>query len=499
MIKKIIFYTLGLVLVTSVSCTENFDEINVNPNVDDNPPTSALLTQGMLQTSSFEYEAWRGNLIYTTLFVQQFASLQWQGDKYLYSEDYSQALWGSYYPQPVRTLTAIVDRTKDNAAEENYNSVARILKAFVFQRLTDLYGDIPYFQAGKGFIDGVMLPEYDPQQSIYNDLLKELDEAAAALDASKGAVAGDIIYGGDVAKWKKAAYSLMLRVAMRLTKADAATAQEWAVKAIDGGVFETYEETLKVAHLDVPYDNPNSHVLGFYPAARQELANDAFKFSDTFIDALKATDDPRLGILATLPDGNDDPASQVGLPNGLDPNTIPMALENYSRLRADFVQPNAPNILVSHAQTTLLVAEAIERGWVTGDAEATFRAGVKSAIDQLKLYNADAALFDNAAITAFAEGVTYPAAGTLDQKLEAIHTQYWIASLLDGYESFANWRRTGYPVLTPVDYAGNVTGGTIPRRLQYPASESGVNGENLQEAIDRQGPNAFTTRVWWDQ
>ena len=198
-------------------------------------------------------------------------------------------------------------------------------------------------------------------------------------------------------------------------------------------------------------------------------------------------------------DGSDDPALQEGLPNGLDPNAVPQPVNRYSQLRSDFAKADAPNIFVSMAQTEFLKAEAAERGWISGNAETFFRNGVRAAINQLKLYGANANLFDDAAINTFASTLAYPSGGTLAQKLEAINTQYYIASLLDGYESFANWRRTGYPVLTPVNFPGNVTGGTIPRRLQYPASENGVNGSNLEVAIGRQGNNNFTTRVWWDK
>jgi hypothetical protein len=517
MIKKIFIYTLGIVLTTSVSCSDKFDEINVNPTMEDNPPTSALLTQSMLQTSTFEYEAWRGNLIYTTLFVQQFASLSWQGDKYLFSEDYSSALWSSYYPQAVKTLTDIIERTMDNPDEVNYQCIARIQRVFVFQRITDLYGDVPYSEAGRGFTGGILLPKYDSQSSIYDSFLEELQAAATSFDASKTAVLGDIIYSGDLALWKKAAYSLMLRVAMRLSEADPEKAEEWAAKAIAGGVFDSYQQSMKVAHLESTYDNPNSHVLGYYPSARQEIKNQNFKFSKTYIDLLKANNDIRLGILPvlgyylneqgdtveldykTIVDGLADPAYQTGLPNGLDPNTLKKPVSRFSQLRSDFVQADAPNILVSHAQTLFLKAEAIERGWVEGNAEETFRDGVLSAVNQLKLYEANPSLFNDEAIANFAAAIDYPVEGTLDEKLEAINTQYYLVSLLDGYESFANWRRSGYPALTPVNYPGNVTGGTIPRRLQYPATESGVNGANLEAAIGRQGANDFTTRVWWDK
>jgi hypothetical protein len=518
--KHIKSYTLTLMLFlfATVSCTNNFEEININPTAEDNPPTNALLTQGMILASTSEYEAWRANFIYSALFVQQLASLNWQGDKYFYNDGYSASYWDRNYERTVKVLVDVIARTADNPAEVNYNSIARILKVIVFQRMTDLYGDIPYSLSGKGYLEGILVPAYDTQEFIYNDMLTELEQAINAFDASQSTISGDIIYNGNLDLWKKGAYSLMLRVAMRLSKVDPSTAEEWAAKAIAGGVIESYDESLKVSHtVTTVWDNPNSHVLGSYPGAHQDQKNNNFRISKTFIDLLRNNDDPRLGIIPvqtytitgsdtvnidfqTRYDGTSDPDAQLGLPNGLDANMLVptgKSINRFSIVRSDLIKPDAPNILISHAQTLFLQAEAVERGWVTGDAEALFRAGVESAINQFKL-SAPASLFNDAAIANYAQTeIDYPA-GTLEEKLEAINTQYYIASFLDGYESFANWRRTGYPVLTPVNFTGNITNGTIPRRLQYPANEYGVNGDNLSAAIARQGPDTFTTRVWWD-
>lgn len=492
-------------------CTKDFEKVNVNPTSLTDLSTDALFTRTQVDVSGGEYEAWRTNLIYTTQFVQHFASTSWnQGDKYQFNEGYSSALWDAYYGSAIKNLVNLVDKTSGKADEVNYNSAARILKAFAFHRLTDLYGDVPYFDASKGFISGIFTPKYDAQKDILVDLIKELDEAAKAFDASKP-FKGDITSAnGNIALWKKAAYSLMLRVSMRMTKADATLAKDGAAKAVAGGLMSAWNESFYIKHLASVYDNPNSHVLGYYNGSRLELSSNSFKFSKTFIDLLKSNNDPRLKILSVVRTGSvtspvvgtedDNTAIQKGLPSGTDPNTVPDPMGSYSQLRSDFAKADAPNVLISHGQTQLLLAEAIERGYTSGNGEATFRAGVSSSINTWKLYGASGSIFDDAAINTFsASGVAYPAAGTLDQKLAAINTQYYIASLLDGYEPFANWRRSGVPSLTAVNYPGNYTNGVIPRRLQYPASESGLNGANLSEAISRQGANNFVTKVWWDK
>jgi hypothetical protein len=499
--KYILSFIFGATILSG--CTKGFDKANTDPTTAADVPASALLTKGLLDVSGYDYATWRANFIYTTLFVQQFASTGWpQGDKYFYDEGYSSAQWADYYPNTIKGLSNLVAKTTGSATDVNYNAAGRMLKAFAFMRLTDLYGDVPYFDASKGYTDNVLLPKYDEQQAIYADMLKELETAGAAFDAGQPLLGDITAYSGNVTLWKKATYSLMLRLAMRLSKVDATSAAAWVAKAQAGGLIASTEEAFRVQHLNGQYDNPNSHILGYYPNARQDLKANNFKFSKKFYDQLATTLDPRLGILFVVGDGTAEdgtPGLQKGLPNGTDPASLPGgALGTYSKLRGTFLEANDPNILISYAQTQLLLAEAAERGWASGTPATYFHTGVLSAINQWKLLDASGSVsFNDAANATWANALPY--AGTLEQKLNAINTQYWVASLLDGHESFANWRRSGYPVLTPVNYVGNYTGGVIPRRLQYPSGESGVNKANYTDAVGRQGADNFVTRVWWDK
>jgi hypothetical protein len=504
-IKKIIYGAL-IGSISLVGCTNDFEKVNISPTNVTSLTSDILFTKTMLETSGGEYEAWRTNLIYNSQFIQQFASLNWaQGDKYRFDEGYNSALWDAYYGGAIKDLVNLVDKTSGVAADVNYNSAARVLKAFAFLRLTDSYGNIPYSEAGKGYITGIYTPKYDDQQVILTDLINELDVAAKAFDAAKP-FKGDISsYNGDVTKWKKAAYSLMLRVAMRMSKKDAVSAQAGVAKAVAGGLISDYTDSFRIKHISGNYDNPNSHVLGYYAGARGELPSNGFKFSKFFIDWMKAGNDPRLKILSVVRTAvgseigteDDNIAIQKGLPSGTDPAGF-TGIATYSQLRSDFAGADDPNIFVSHGQTLLLLAEARERGWIsTGSTETYFRDGVNSSINQLKLYSPAGSLFDDAAINTYTSTtLTFPA--TTAARLQAINEQYYVSSFLDGYEPHANWRRSGYPVLTPVNFAGNYTNGVIPRRFQYPASESGLNGTNLGAAITKQGANTWVTRVWWD-
>ena len=438
-------YSLLIASISITGCTKDFEAVNTSPTSVNDLSSDLLLTNTIIGVSGGEYEAWRTNLIYNSQFVQHFASTNWnQGNRFEFNEGYNSSLWDAYYGGPIKNLVNLVAKTNGVAADVNYNSAARILKAFAFMRLTDSYGNIPYSEAGKGYLNGIFSPKYDDQQAIYADIVNELDAAAKAFDASKP-FKGDITtYNGNVTLWKKAAYSLMLRAGMRLSKVDATTAASVVAKAVAGGVFASNDENFSVKHTTT-YDNPNSHVLGFYNGSRYELAAGGFKFSKFFIDMLKANADPRLKVLSVVRTGgasaigveDNTVAIQKGIPNGIDPQGF-TGLETYSQLRSDFANATVPNMLVTYGETLLLLAEARERGWIsTSTSEQYFRDGVKAAIHQLKGYDngsnaAFLGLFDATAIDTYASTTLAFPAGTT-ARLQAINEQYYIATLLDEY------------------------------------------------------------------
>ena len=196
-------------------------------------------------------------------------------------------------------------------------------------------------------------------------------------------------------------------------------------------------------------------------------------------------------------------ANAKGLPNGLDAsrlNTLTGESDaiKYSRPRGVIFNADDPNMFLTHAEARFLTAEAIARGWVSGDDAAEYSAGQEAAIRQMEGYKPDNPATD-LQITNYLAANPYPG-GSLDAKMVEIENEMYIltASTLNGYEGWANIRRTGLPVLTPTNFPGNQTGGTLPRRLRFPGSEAGVN-PNYASAIGKMGPDEFTTRVWWDK
>ena len=475
------------------ACDDGFDELNVNPTKPPQIAAANKLTAVQKFISSERYDNWRAGMIYQSTMMQHIATTAgyWDGDKYTWNRGYASSLMDRYYGNAIKTVEDLLVQLNEEEAPDEMKAIARIHRVFAFSRLTDLHGDIPYSEAGKAVIDGIFLPKYDAQSDIYADMLKELEESAAALGSgTSGFGAADVIYNGDQAKWKRLANSLMLRLGLRLIKVDPAGAQAWATKAIAGGVMESNDDIFYLRH-----DNNNRNGISEVFAADGNP-----RMSKTFIDILQNSNDPRLPILAARrSDGSTAAADLIGFPNGLN---SAMLLEMTGEENMDnYAEPNrailaafeAPMIFQTYAEVQLMLAEANVRWGLGGDAETSYNNGVTAAMQQLSLYSADAAIAD-ADIADYLAANPYDAANAIEQ----ISTQYWIATFLNEYETFSNWRRTGFPVLIPVNFPGNETGGTIPRRLTYTENEASVNAENYQAAIAAQGPDVLTTRVWWD-
>jgi hypothetical protein len=437
--------------------------------------------------------------------IQHFANVQWAGDKYLDNQESAFAYFLTAYPEQVKYIVDAVELTRGKSEFANLHQISRIWKVVIFHRLTDIYGDVPYFQAGKGYYDGVLNPVYDQQEEIYKDMLKELDEATHALDPSGDKPSGDIIFEGNTEKWKKFGYSMMLRLGMRLSKVNPALAQTWVEKAAVGGVMESIHDDAYILHENA--GRPMANHLS-YALTTEEL--DFTRWSKTFIDFLKDNNDPRLPVLAELPSGDEDPASQMGQPNGYDiaGNQTDISSEpdypgadgddklgRYSRPKHSVLTKlDGPTFIQSYAEVELMLAEARARGWsVAGAAREHYNKGVSAAMEMLTHFD-ESAWIDPADIDNYLIAHPYVDA----QGLEMINTQYWAATILNDYESFSNWRRSGFPALTPVNYPNNATGGKIPRRLIYPLSEASSNNENYKKAIANMGGNTYLTRVWWD-
>ncbi|WDF68371.1 SusD/RagB family nutrient-binding outer membrane lipoprotein [Sphingobacterium oryzagri] len=517
--KRKLLYILAACGFGLSSCSD-FGDMNVNPEAigQDGMDYKLVFTNVQQYAYGTEYEAWRNGLIYISTMIQHTASVQsyWNGDKYTYSAGYNSAFWDRMYPNGIRDVVDVMQNWKDDQSMQAEYQMARILRVVLFHRMTDLYGDVPYTEAGLGFYETAGYPKYDTQESIYLDMLNELNEAAISLDGATSSIGdADLIYQGNVQSWRKFAYSLMLRLGMRLSKVDAETARAWVNTAVAGGLFTSNEESALIEHPNAVTANNSAEPFG--KVYVHEDPN-AYRMSESFINRLRSTNDPRLRFLATVvadptikvdadnwSRGDTAVAKQIGMPNGYDETTngptnitnyplYPGSMNNYSVVnRYTYGRIDAPTFLVTFAENQLLLAEAAFRGWIGGTAKSYYDAGVTAAMKQFTQFGITG--ISDAEIQAYLAANPYNESTALQQ----INTQYYINSFTDEYESFANWRRSGFPVLTPVNYIGNATNGTIPRRFTYPTEESTVNPTHYQEAVGRlSNGDRMTSRVWWD-
>jgi hypothetical protein len=491
-----------MLLVTAVALMQACKKItfgdqytnNPNPNVITEPNTAYLMTNAIYRSLG------RGNngqvngdlltLGYkeATFFVQYTSEALYVTDGSLYSNTFGS--WALYYTGPLMDLRTIIDYNRTspdkaavNGSNANQIATARIWRAFLFSKVTDRWGDVPYSEANQ---IGNITPKYDKQQDIYNDLFKELTEAVAQFD--NGAVfKGDILFNGDVAKWKRFANSLHMILALRLSKVDPAKGKTEFLSAYNNaaGYITTNTQNAFFNYLnDLNFRNPWNN---------NQFETNKFGLSEFFINMLSNAGDPRLAKYATPATGS----VYKGVPYGLDAANLSAWLganPNYSIMGSSFTSRNSPGYLITAAQMLLTRAEAGLLGWVSGtDPQSDYQNAIRASMDQN-------GITDATAINTYlnrSDIAINPA--NLADAIQKIATQKYLVLFPDGIEAFSEWRRTGYPQLTPAPYAINQSK-QIPRRWGYPTDEATLNSVNYQNAINALGgTNSIDARVWWDR
>jgi hypothetical protein len=473
------------------ACTGDFEEINTNPNYPETATPSVLLP-GLERdiVGSVLSEAWGiGNIV-----VQQTAKNQFVNeDRYLWGE--LNGIWNAAYDN-MRDVNNVITEA-DATNQPAYKGVALILKSWIFSLATDCYGDIPYSQATQGK-QGVFFPKYDSQEDVYNGILADLEQANTLLDGAIN-VAGDLIYDGDVTKWRKLANSLRVRYLLRISDRKDVSAQLNAILDDPAGnpIFESNDDH---AVYNFQASAPNQ-----FPLFTSRIGSfNEFRASKTMVDYLKSLDDDRLYIFFRPTPATEVTATTAddvyaGIPNGLDDviaQTYNGGQQNQSRIGVLFYeQANtsrglqiAKGVIMTYAELQFNLAEARERNFIdNGTAEDFYLKGIKASFGFYGI-TPEAAYFTQ-------NGVMYT--GSTNEKLEKIGNQKWAASYFQGLEPWFDWRRTGYPVLQPsVD---NQNDDRIPVRFIYPRIEQSLNGSNRDQAVAKQGPDDINTRVWWDK
>ncbi len=484
--KRSLKYTFIVLLIgsTVMSCNDGFEDINVSPNNPAEPNTALLITSAIraLGSQTQGIAGWAKDL-----YPQYTAEIQYTSESRFQNKIYS------YYPiynGPLLDLQTVINLNTDpetasepyvlvGGSNSNQIGVSRILKSFYFLHITDRWGMAPYAEALQGIEN--LSPKFDTQEEIYNGIFAELKEAVGQLNDDEE-LNGDILFDGDVAKWRKWANTIRMVAALHLSKVDPAWAEAEFTDAYASGVMESNSDNA-VFHYLADANNQSPIYNNYEAGQRYDYA-----VSEQMVNTLVDLDDPRLAVYARPTDTD---GSYVGMPYGLiQGETGDYSRENVSLVGDVFSAQDADLPITTYAQTQFMLAEAAVLGWIPGgDATASthYEAGVTASLAVLGLQS-------EAPSYLAGSNVAYDASNAL----ELIITQKWIAGFLgNGYETWADWRRTGLPELDPGPAPLN-TNGDLPRRQAYTTEEAGRNPANYQAAIAAQGDDELYVRVWWD-
>ncbi|WP_442587071.1 SusD/RagB family nutrient-binding outer membrane lipoprotein [Pedobacter sp. AW31-3R] len=474
--KKNRLYIFAAFALFLASCSKELDEININPNATENAQPDYLLT-GAIKNTADTYWGTTNNMNSSLLFAQHWAKVQYtEEDRFVFSNSSFTALWSTGYSQSITGFNKIIEigTSTDNS---NYRGVALTLRSWVFLLLTDAYGDVPYNEAGK--LKQFITPAYDKQKDVYYGLLDDLKAAKTALDPAGKTIAGDIIYSGNIDKWKKFANSLRLRIALRIADREPVKAQQVIdeIKA-DGDLY--ISDNTEIAQL-IYQISPQQN-----PVSAQFDTRDDYRISKTIVDKLFGLSDPRLAVFASKTQ-TATPEEYVGLPNGLtNSEASNLGFAKTSKPGTYFLAAQAPAVIFSYAELLFDRAEAAARGFTSEDAAALYKQAITASLKQYGI--------SDAAITTYLAraGVQYDASNYK----KSIGEQKWIALFGQGMEAWTERRRLDYPVLTAS--VNTVLEGKIPVRFIYPGTEQSLNTKSYTNAVASQGADLLTTKLWFD-
>ncbi|KAA9338309.1 SusD/RagB family nutrient-binding outer membrane lipoprotein [Hymenobacter busanensis] len=484
-------FALPLVLGLA-SCDKGFEGLNKNPNNPETANPAYVLTNAERQNifRLFDVPAAQDG---SQLIVQHWAKVQYTNeDRYSFRPASYQSIWDGFYSQGLQDFNDIIRQGKAQN-NPNYQAVGMIMRTYFFSVLTDIYGDIPYSEAGR-LADNIITPKYDKQEDIYTGMIAELKTASALINTSGADISGDEIYFGDMAAWKKFANSLRLRLAMRIADANSTLSQSAAAEALAAGVFTSNADNAQFNFLPA---SPNNN-----PVNENRKTRDDHRVSRTLVQRLLKLNDPRIAVYANHPECGDASApygdstnTYRGVRNGLT-NAQATGLGPFcatSKVGDYFTAGDAPGVLMTYAEVLFFKAEALARGTygITGDATTEYKNAITASMEQYGISAADIATYlAQPAVNVTVTGTNFK---------QAIGEQKWIALFGQGNEAWSEYRRLDYPVLPLPRNPVAAAGGKIPVRFPYPANEQSVNQASYAAAVARQGADGLTTKLWWDK
>jgi len=457
-------------------CDKGFEELNKNPNEPTSVPSGLLLGDILANTTNYLYSTFFGGDM-GSCWSQQWAKVNYEDEeRYKVRQSViTDYCWKGLYEDVLADSKSMAKLAKAEGNDIN-RGVAITMQAYIFSVLTELFGDIPFSEAGKGD-EGIITPKYDKQEDVYNGIFALLDTANLLLSSGKGSINAnmDLVYAGDETKWLKFANSLKFRLLMRVSAKRSGVGSE--LQAIISGrqIFTSNADDAGIRYLAAqPNANPiyESIVYG----SRFE-----YKINSVLVNMLTTLSDPRLAVYAQ-PNSN---GVYRGKPSGIE--EVPNDDYNYDNVSAigeKYLDPQLPGFLMTYSELMFLMAEARHKNLITTGAAADY---YNKGIEASFAFNG---LSEDYPAYVAQTSVAY---GT-STGLQKIAEQNWIALYCQGIESWTEWRRTKYPVLSP---AIDAVISEIPSRYNYPVIEQSVNAANWTAAKAALGGDDLTTKFCW--
>lgn len=487
--KKISILFVALIGLFSASCDKDFETVNTTPNNPVAVPAHLMLGTIVRVNQNTVYDMFNGGDM-GMCWSQQVSKVQYNDEeRYIPRRTAIDNVWNVMYASVISDAKSMYTLAE---AEGNTNlmAISLVLQANAFQILTDLYGPIPYTHACEA---GNLKPSYDSQQVVYTGILDLLTQAETLLASGTGVIpaSSDIVYAGNVSKWRKFANSLKFKALMRISKVPGQNVAAQLQALVNGGqLFSSNDDSAQLAYLAAQPDaNPIYETIIF--GTRSE-----YKVSSVLLAGnYNATTNPN-GFKG-LTFYNDDRKAVYAQKNsaGAYVGNIP-GVENpgsyaaFSSLGTKYLSPTLPGVILSNAQVQFLLAEAANEGYITGGvtaAQTYYFKGI-TANFEFNGIGGSAAAYTAQATVGFAGQVV---------GRQKIAEQSWIALFGQGFEAWTEYRRTGFPVLSAVaNAAPGVT--VVPTRLYYSSTEVSLNKANYDAAVATlTGGDVLTSRLWW--
>lgn len=507
--KHFTLVSCALLVVALGGC--DLTELNDNPNQPATATTPNLLTNAQIDLANVYWNDYPGG--FWIRYAQYWTTNQYtDADRYGFPSRRPGANnqnWENLY-LALNDLQEIIriNRQSPDAAgaygpNDNQMAIAKIMQAWTFQMMTDIWGPIPYNNALSGRTEGNFTPEYTPQSEIYAALIDSLTTASEMIDPNEPALtSGDLVYNGDMSKWKKFANSVKMRVAMRMSDRRPQEAAAAINEAMTAGAFESNADNALIPFSNQPpYQNP------FYENYEVE-GRDDWTIPQSILGVMNDTEDPRRSAYFT--DAMPDEAGEqfVGFPYGLPGGEAQQLFtsEAFSRPGLRVREAGAPAFLMLHDEVLFILAEAAERGYITGNPAQYYEDAIAASLNYW-------GVTDASAVDAYISRVPYSNSNDWAPEgqgpvwEQTLGIQRWLAEYLQGVQGWSTWRRLDFEgvLQVPPDNPGQTLFGCdIPLRMQYPNDESTLNQQNLQAAINNllsgDGASEDTQGIplWWD-